>query len=295
VENKMNEDGSKPFFDVTTSENMVIGHIDGAEIFRLTFNPQNFIENFFKSMLSSPPDDLKAWVRSILEQRNIKRSEEEISAETDSVALKIINVIHREKNMHIAEQISENIDRLLIAIMEDAIKAYALESTIELNRQAGKTPPTGQLKEMILKAHWSRIADLAGIKRGGPRKRKGFVWTDEKKVAFYEKVEALPMYRDKPVWQFVLDELIEQEFDAEAITSIKNSPALKGVSEELIDTAIKTWRKYLADENWNEMDPEHKPRAFEFRHALHLLDYPDTFAYSTLETYYYEGKKLSKK
>src|ERR1051325_5427742 len=101
----MNEDGGKPFFDVTTSDNTVIGHINGAEIFRLTFNPQNFIENFYKSVLINPPDDLKAWVRSIIEQRNIKRNEEEISAETDSVALKIINVVLREKNMHIAERI----------------------------------------------------------------------------------------------------------------------------------------------------------------------------------------------
>jgi hypothetical protein len=43
------------------------------------------------------------------------------------------------------------------------------------------------------------------------------------------------------------------------------------------------------------MKPEDKPRAFEFYHALRLLEYPQSSKYKTLETYYYEGKNLSDK
>ena len=32
-----------------------------------------------------------------------------------------------------------------------------------------------------MKQQWSRIAAMAGIKQGGARERKGFVWSEEKK------------------------------------------------------------------------------------------------------------------
>lgn len=59
------------------------------------------------------------------------------------------------------------------------------------------------------------------VKQGGPRKRKGFVWTKTEKKAFYQKVESLPTKNNKSYWQYALDVLIEQEFDAETITWLK--------------------------------------------------------------------------
>lgn len=293
---RMNGDEGKSFFDVTIGDGWVTGHIDGTEICRLTFNSQNFSDNLHKS-LSIPRERLEEELQSILKelrQDNIERSEEE-RKQLSSAALEkaALMVMVEEKAKHIAERISANLDGLLIALMEDAIKAYTIESSIELNKQTGQTVPVAQYKDMILKTHWSRIRDLAGIKRGGPRKRKGFVWENDNKAAFYKQVEDLPCHSDKSVWEFLLHELIEQAFDAETIKWLRTCPAIQGVPEELFDRAVKAWRKYLPDENWNEMKPEDKPRSFEFRQALHLLGYPGGFAYSTLETYYYEGKKLS--
>lgn len=290
------EDNIKHLFEVTTSENMVIGHLNGNEIFRLTFNPENFAENAPKHWpIPTSSESARANLRLVLKEHNPELSDEEINAQADrfgSIALKVMTDM---KAKHIADRISENLDGLLIAVMEDAIKAYAIEGTIELNAQAGKKIDVCEYKDAILKTHWSRISEMAGIKRGGARERKGFVWTGDKKIAFYEKVEALPQYKEKSVWQFLLDELIEAEFNIEAITWLKNNPALKAIPEELITLAIKVWRKYLPDEAWDEMKPEDKPRAFEFRHALNLLGYPAENTYATLETYYYEGKKLSEK
>jgi hypothetical protein len=91
------------------------------------------------------------------------------------------------------------------------------------------------------------------------------------------------------------DVLIEHEFDVETITWLKSRPVLKDFPKQLFDEAVKTWRKYLQDENWKKMKPEDKPRAFEYRHALYLLDYPERFTFATLETQYYAGKKLISK
>jgi len=293
---QLTEEHIKYFFDVTSDENTVIGHIEGIEIFRLTFNHDNFAENLSKTWPSPKPSESAiANVRSMLKEHDPERSDEEINAWADRFHEIMMKVVTEEKAKHIAERISENLDSLLIAVMEDAIKAYGLEGTILLNEQAGKQINISQYKDIILKQHWSRIRDLAGIKQGGARKRKGFVWTNERKIAFYEKVEALPKHKDKPVWQYLLEELIEQEFDADTIAWLRTRPAVKDIPKELFDRAVKTWRKHLADESWNQMKPEDKPRAFEFCHALHLLDYPQSSKYKTLETYYYEGKNLSDK
>jgi len=75
---------------------------------------------------------------------------------------------------------------------------------------------------------------------------------------------------------------------------LKANPAFKGLPGSLFSHAVKVWRKYLDRENWEEMKREDSPRAFELRHALFLLEYPDKFAFRTLETRYYEGRKLSK-
>jgi hypothetical protein len=287
----MSEVDAKPFFDVKTGENMASGHIDGVEVFRLSFSPESFVENFHKyTPLPQPPESIKAIVRSHLEGNSVQASEEEINA----AAVEAVRTVYQAKISHIATRIAENLDSLLLAIMEDAIKAYAMEGTIFLNEQAGKSLNVAPFKDAILKQYWSLIRDLAGIRRGGARQRKGFAWSEDRKAKFYKTVQALPKYGEKPIWQFLLDELVEAEFDAEAIEWLKAVPGLKEVSKGLIDTAIKTWRKYLAHENWNEMKPEDKPRAFEFRHALSSLGYPLDFAHSTLEAYYHQGKSFLK-
>ena len=151
-----------------------------------------------------------------------------------------------------------------------------------------------KLVEEFLKRH-GRVKELKQelrITRGGPRKRKGFVWTDKEKIAFYQTVASQPKKGNKSYWQYILDELIEQEFNAETIIWLKSHPAFKNIPKRLFEEAVKTWRKYLLHENWKEMKPEEKPRAFEYRQALDWLNYPDKYTFSTLNRYFYAGKKL---
>lgn len=291
---EQNENQPRHLFDLTLGENVAIAHIDDNEVFRLTFNPQIFTENFYKSVpIPEPPAGVGERIRSIIEQQNIERSDEEIAAAIQEANNHIMKVVHEAKASHIATRITENLHSLLVAVIEDAVKAYAIEGTIELNKQAGRKIPIGQFKDVILKQHWSRIRDLAGIKQGGARERKGFVWTDDKKIAFYEKMESQAKINNKSIWQYALDTLIEQNFDADTISWLKSRPVLQDVPRELFDKAVKTWRKYLESENWRGIKTEDAPRAFEYRYALHVLGYPKEFTCSTLETYYYEGKKLS--
>jgi hypothetical protein len=142
-------------------------------------------------------------------------------------------------------------------------------------------------------ANDNQVKQVLRVQQGGPRKRKGFAWRKKEEVTFYQKVESLSKKDGKSCMQYALDILIEQEFDSETISWLKSRPILKDVSDALFDEAIKTWRKYLLHENWKEMKPEEKPLAFEYRHVLNLLNYPDEYTFSTLDTHYYRGKKLS--
>ncbi len=128
--------------------------------------------------------------------------------------------------------------------------------------------------------------------RGGTVPRKGFNWTDEKLVEFYKKVEDLPKIKNKSVWEFAAEKLIEMEFDSETIRWVKSRPAFRDVPDELFNDAVKKWRKY--EEVSEIFNDEDKPRFFEFRHALHLLNYPDNFKFNTLRNRYFAGQNLCK-
>src|SRR5258708_37221813 len=166
----MSDDGNKPFFDVTASENMVVGHIDGVEIFRLTFNPTHFAENLHRTVPPpAPAESAKEKFRSALKEINPGCSDEEIERASELAAAERMRRVFAAKAQHIAAQISANLDGLLLALMEDVIRAYAIQGTVDLNKEAGRTVDIRQYKDAILQQQWARIRDLAGIKHGGGR------------------------------------------------------------------------------------------------------------------------------
>jgi hypothetical protein len=129
-----------------------------------------------------------------------------------------------------------------------------------------------------------------GIKRGGARKREGFAWKNENKKAFYQKVIGLPKINNRPMWQYALDELIEKDFDSQIVGYLKTKTPFKDVPPELFNEAIKTWKKYK--DELISIKQKESPRAFEFRHAIHLLKY-SKLSFSSAKNYFNEGKKLS--
>jgi hypothetical protein len=137
------------------------------------------------------------------------------------------------------------------------------------------------------------IKDALRMKWGGARKRKGFVWKKNEKAAFYQAVISLPKKDNESCWTYALKVLIEHEFDPETIAWLISRPVLKDVPKQLFSEAVKIWRKYLELENWDKMKQQEKPRAFEYQHALYLLNYPDEYTYKTLDTHFYAGKKVS--
>lgn len=282
-----------------------IYYLEGAEIFRVVFNSENCTNVFFEKLKSddvylelSPEQKAKVYevVSEIFTAEGHNASEEQLK-QIEEGALKAFGLkLLRESVEQATKEISSNLPQVVVMIWERILHvmsfsgANALRDTLQIPEQKFGAE---EMRKALFQPDWERLKLLAGIMRGGRRERKGFVWTPEKKVAFYKEIEALPKHKRKSVWKSALEELIEQEFDSETIAWLKSRSYLKPLPEKLLDEAIKTWRKYLPDERWAEMRPDDKPRAFEFRYALHRLGYPDEFTHSTLETYYYEGKKLS--
>lgn len=129
-----------------------------------------------------------------------------------------------------------------------------------------------------------------GIQRGGKREKKGFMWTKQNKISFYKQVMHLPKIADKPMWEYALNELMEKNFDFYIEEYLKNKTPFRDVPKKLFTEAIKIWKKYKDD--LVNMKPQDKPRAFEFLHALYLLEYPQ-ITFSTSVKYFTQGKKLS--
>jgi hypothetical protein len=292
-------------YNCQIQEDQVVYSLDGAEIFRVVFNSENCTNVFFDKLKSSDsflkvsPEQrtrVYAAVREVIAEQGQDVTDEQIK-QIEGEALKALELqLLKESIERATKQVSKNLPQVVVMIWQKILHvmtfsgANALRDILQLSEQKFGAE---EIKKALFQPEWERLKILSGISRGGRRERKGFVWTNEKKKAFYKEAESLPEHKGKSIWQFVLDELIEQEFDAETVAWLKSRSFLKVMPKELLDSAINTWRKYLPDEAWSEMKPDDKPRAFEFRHALRLLDYPDEFAYSTLESYYYDGKKLS--
>jgi hypothetical protein len=193
-------------------------------------------------------------------------------------------------------------DNYLMILFESFIRliseAYAKNiEIINTKIQLSEPLALGDLRELTegsFKLARQSLSIRLGVKRGGLRERKGFSWTDDKKVAYFEAVESLPKTKGRSYWQFALDELIEHEFDAETVGWLRNNPAFKALPATVFGDAVKVWRKYLEMENWNKMKEKERPRAFEFRHALYRLGFPDIFTHSTLKSYYFAGKRMAK-
>lgn len=159
---------------------------------------------------------------------------------------------------------------------------------IETAKQAGIKLNLRLMIEAISKETEKRRKRDAGVKSGGKRLRKGFTWDPKKKAEFSEAVRRTPQIKGKSIWEYACDELIEEEFDVETVRWLLTRPAFKTIDHDLFKEAVKRWRKY--DERADIVDDNDKPRHFEYRQALISLGIPDTFAFSTLENYYYTGQ-----
>lgn len=279
--------------------------LEGVEIFRVIFNAENCASVFYDKLKSndsflklSPEQRTRVYaaVKEVLTEDGRSVTDEQIKHHEEE-ALKLLALRLLKESIELStKHISNNLPQVVVMIWQKIVHAMIFSGANTL-RDILQVPEqkfsAKEIKEALFQPDWDRLKILSGITHGGHRERKGFIWTKDKKVEFYKKVESQPKINAYSIWQYSLDTLIEQEFDVDTITWLKSRPTLKDALPELFDEAVKTWRKYLMHESWDAIKPGEKPRAFEYRHALHLLHYPDKFAYSTLDTHYYTGKKLS--
>ena len=211
----------------------------------------------------------------------------------------------------IENDIKKNLNEI---IKESLFRAYAEAFMKNVNLvndflQLNKTMTNADLKtwsKSIMKVTNELSILRLEIKdgRGGAHNVKEFAFKGERLVKFYNTVENLPKIPVKhkngekeevPLWDYALDKLIENDFDSLSIRQLKERLVLHGISDSLFDRAVKTWRKYLDDADWNKMEEGDTARAFAFLHALELLGYKNEYEYSSLYTYYCRGKKLQEK
>ncbi len=160
---------------------------------------------------------------------------------------------------------------------------------IEIIKQSGSDMSLRELIEALGKQTEKRRKREAGVSPGGARPRKGFRWDKEKNVAFYEMVNQTPIKNGKTIWEFACSFLIEEGFESDNVQWLLNRPEFEKIDHGLFGEARRKWRRH--EERSDITDDEDKPRFFEYRQALIILGFPDTFTFASLETYFYKGKK----
>ncbi len=128
-----------------------------------------------------------------------------------------------------------------------------------------------------------------GRTRGGARNREGFFWGNQEKLEFYKTIESLPKLKWKndecDIWQYAYKLL-----ESAGAESVKSHPRLQDLPPDLFVKAIKEWRSSV--ENSVNLKADAKPRVFMFKHSLRILEFPETYAFSTLQKHYEMGRKL---
>lgn len=185
----------------------------------------------------------------------------------------------------------ENFDATFSSCMLRILSTAQIRANKEIRKELGLPLLKKEEMKEYIEAPYRKIENiLLDTAPGGGRPRKGFVWKEENLEAFYKQVINLQKIKGKPMWQYALTELMEKDFDFYIEEYLRQKTPFKNVPPKLFSDAIKTWKKYKDD--FVNIPPEEKPQAFEFQHALYLLNYPKT-TFSTAEKYFSKGKKLS--
>ncbi len=129
-----------------------------------------------------------------------------------------------------------------------------------------------------------------GIKRGGRRTTEKFVWTDDRKREFHDKVDGLRHKDGQPLWTFAHKELVDKDFDYRINQWLRSETDLITAPTALWNKAVNAWEGQASD--FRRLSAEEKPEAFAMSHAIHLLEFPE-IAYSTMKKYFGQGKNVS--
>lgn len=164
-------------------------------------------------------------------------------------------------------------------------------ATIESAKQMGTDLNLRQMIERLSKATDKRRKRDAGVIRGGARPRAGFKWNTAKKIAFYKMVTQTPVKNGKTIWEFACGFLIEEGFESETVSWLLTRPGFENVDRGLFNEAVNRWKKYVDRDDI--VDDQDKPRFFEYKQALITLEFPLNFKFSTLDNYFFTGKRAT--
>jgi len=128
----------------------------------------------------------------------------------------------------------------------------------------------------------------SGLGPGGWRPRKGFTWSKDNKVAFYEMVTQTPMKNGKSIWEYACKFHIEEGYESDTVQWLLNRPEFGKIDRGLFGEARRKWSRH--DERSDITDDEDKPRFFEYRQALITLGFPDEYKFGTLDNYFRQGR-----
>jgi len=282
-------------------DDIVTYYADEIGVFSTRFYPDNFANVFLSkpsgSFLKVSPEQRElfyAAVRERLAKEGLKVSNQQLK-KVEPAALRELELrLIKESVEHATKQVRENLPPIVKIIWDRVLKASFFSGANEL-RDKVRVPEqkysAEKIWESLYQPEWELLKTIARVARGGLRKRKSkFSWSKSRAIEFYRTVQSLPLISKKPLWEYALEQLRQNDYNATTIAWLKSHPAFADIPDNLLKEAATKWRSY--EEQSKNIPANFKPLAFAFRHACHKLSYPNQ-AYNTLRKRYYEGKKAS--
>jgi hypothetical protein len=285
-------------FQTLARDGEIIFLLEGVEVFRLFFYPDNYAKAFFEKVKPDEPflmiseDQRRRLHDCVRKETGMEISEEEFSKMEPSALQKLSLMLLMQSIKGATKRVNDNLPQIVAMILQRVIYGTFFAGANELRdivEQPQEKFTAKEIREAIFQPEWERIKNLAGGSRGGSRKVKStLAWDVEKTKQFYQAVQSFPRISKKPLWEYAQKQLSENDYDATTIDWLKSHPAFADSPENLLKEAATIW--HSLEEEGKNIPAKSKPLAFAFRHACHKLGYSEQ-AYNTLRKRYYEGKK----
>lgn len=188
-------------------DDQVVFYLEGIEVFRASFNAENYAAVFFEKLKSDEvflrvSDEQRARyyeaVREIVAKEDLTPSDDELREIEPKALLLLGQKLLKDSLLHGANQIGNNLPRVVATILNKITHAGVLVGGNQL-RDVLEIPEqklsVTQIKDALFSRDWEYLKPILGVAPPGGARNVKHAWTDEDRVCLATKYEEL-----QPIW-----------------------------------------------------------------------------------------------
>lgn len=193
-------------YSVKIEEGYLIYLIEGREVFRAKFNPENYADVFYDKLKTDQVflrlsdeqrEKVKAALRQVVGEEKMEMSERKWKSLETRCLKEMGQRILKDSMVHSAEQVASQLPQAVALVFERInhasffVGANQLRDVLNLPQQKLSAE---KIREALYGREWGHLKQMFGITQGGARNIK-HRWTDKQRQCLAQNYERL-----KPIW-----------------------------------------------------------------------------------------------